>query len=123
MLVSNKVELKLKLIQLLRIVVIVGLSLIIVQTIFFPNAFFGSKIGLLTFNIIIGSLIIISLMILWLVIQLFLDFTIQGAQGVDDFDVRLQAHSLAAGNTTWASYFHTWPNNVNIAILFSSRVL
>lgn len=142
MLVSNKVELKLKLIQLLRIVVIVGLSLIIVQTIFFPNAFFGSKIGLSTFNIIIGSLIIISLifliykymgrlsagkqrwllislMILWLVIQLFLDFTIQGAQGVDDFDVRLQAHSLAAGNTTWASYFYTWPNNVNIAILFS----
>lgn len=142
MLVSNKIRIKLTLVQIMRVLALLIFIVIGVQAIFFTNNFFGSKIGLSAFNIVIGSVMLIAvlcllvswlkrlslkkqravlwiLMCMWLLLQLFFDFYVQGAQGVDDLDVRLQAHKLAAGDINWSGYFHVWPNNVNIAIFFS----
>lgn len=57
MLVSNKIRIKLTLVQIMRVLALLIFIVIGVQAIFFTNNFFGSKIGLSAFNIVIGSVI------------------------------------------------------------------
>lgn len=57
-----------------------------------------------------------------LFLQLYLSFKLQGAQGIDDFDMRLQISNLVSGNKSWSSYFKFGPN-AGAAILFSKIVM
>lgn len=62
------------------------------------------------------------LIIIQISVQIYLIFKLKGAQGTDDFDMRLQAQSMAYswGNATkWPPYFSFAPNNVGSTILFS----
>lgn len=59
------------------------------------------------------------LMAFQLFLQIYLSFHMQGAQGVDDFDVRNQAEYLARGVYKWSNYFSFAPNNVGTTIIYS----
>lgn len=56
--------------------------------------------------------------VLLFVVQIGSSISMQGALGVDDFDVRLQIANFLAGNNLWSSYFAFGPN-AGIVILFS----
>lgn len=55
------------------------------------------------------------------IIELVLATQLQGAQGVDDFDMRRQIANLVAGNYHWDSYFYFGPNAG--AVLFFSAIV
>ena len=66
-------------------------------------------------------IIIIIFLFLQLFMQIYLSIKLQGAQGVDDFDMRLQISSLVSGSKEWAPYFKFGPN-AGAAILLSKVV-
>ncbi len=63
--------------------------------------------------------IYVLLIMFQIILQFYLAFHVKGAQGLDDFDMRVQATYLAHGSHSWASYFSFAPNNVGATIIFS----
>lgn len=55
-----------------------------------------------------------------LILQFLISTHVMGANGVDDFDVRIQATKLSFNHFEWSSYFTDWaPQNVGSTIFFS----
>lgn len=60
------------------------------------------------------------LILLLLVIQVLISTNVVGANGIDDFDVRMQASNLSFGNHHWSTYFTEWaPQNVGTTLFFA----
>lgn len=57
-------------------------------------------------------------LLLLLIMQIGSSISMQGALGVDDFDVRLQIANFLAGNDQWSPYFAFGPN-AGVVIFFS----
>ncbi|WP_050611324.1 glycosyltransferase family protein [Ligilactobacillus agilis] len=49
--------------------------------------------------------------------ELYLAIKMQGAQGVDDFDVRLQIAKLLTGSRVWSGYFDFAPNIITTIVM------
>ena len=84
----------------------------------FSIAFFAKKLNELPKSIkgYIYTLLILALLIL----QFLISTHVIGANGVDDFDVRIQATKLSFHDLSWSSYFTDWaPQNVGTTIFFS----
>lgn len=122
----------------------IALLLILLNAIFFP----GIRRDLpLPFNALLITPIVLSVMIflflvvqqlqvhkksrtyiylfiaiLQLMLQIYLSTRIQGAQGVDDFDMRLQIANFLAGNHGWAWYFSWAPQNAGTAWILAKLV-
>lgn len=54
---------------------------------------------------------------LLIIFELYLAFKMQGAQGVDDFDMRLQIAKLLTGSREWSGYFGFAPNVATTIIM------
>lgn len=67
----------------------------------------------------IRRILLTSILILAFLWQLYLIISFKGSQGIDDFDVRLQAAALAGGARTWPTYFSFAPNNVGVTLLYA----
>lgn len=122
----------------------ISLIIILLNSIFFPGI---RRDLLLPFNaLLISSIVLIVLILLFIVIQylkthrksrkyiylfviflqlflqLYLSSRLQGAQGVDDFDMRLQIANFIAGNQGWAWYFSWAPQNAGTAWVLAKIV-
>lgn len=115
-------------------------SLILINSMLFPGARRGQSlpINVILLIGIVGLLFIFILLnyqlmmkypkyrilfyfvtlLLLLIVQIGCSISMQGALGVDDFDVRLQVANFLAGNDQWSPYFAFGPN-AGVVIFFS----
>lgn len=59
------------------------------------------------------------ILIILLIIQIVIVTSLQGASGIDDFDIRVQVSSFLAGQKKFSDYFIYGANNIPITLLFT----